>query len=73
LKPTHEVYIKLLAKDHFQTTLIGECTIATEELHNLKGNSVEGWYPLTISKHFKWKKPSRIKVKLFYNKVRDLL
>jgi len=68
LTPTHEVYIKLFAKDHFQTTLIGECTITAEELCNVKGNSVEGWYPLIISKNFKWKKPSRISVKLFYNK-----
>lgn len=68
LKPTHQVYIKLFAKDHFQTTLIGECTLTTEELCNVKGNSVEGWYPLIISKNFKWKKPSRISVKLFYNK-----
>jgi hypothetical protein len=69
LKPTHEVYIKLFAKDHFQTTLIGECTITAEELCNVKGNSVEGWYPLIISKNFKWKTPSRIFVKLSYNKV----
>lgn len=69
LLPSQEVYIKVYGKDHFQTFLIGEVTLNTEDLCKVKGDVVEGWHPLEITKQFKSKKASRIFVRLTYPKV----
>lgn len=70
LMPNQEIYIKVFGKDHFQAILMGECTLTTTELCKKQGDVVEGWFPLTIAKTFKSKKPSRIYCRMTF--VKDL-